>query len=732
VSIWGPSEEDLVFEINKDGYIKPDGIPRIYLKGLEFSEVKALLFKRFSNYYNFGKNQFEVALNFSRTINVNITGEVFNYGTFNIPAINTIFNALVAAGGPNDIGSVRKIRHIRPGQLDQIIDIYEYLQDPQYGTQMYLEENDILNIPVADKIVKISGAIIRPHSYELLNNENLVKLLDYCGGLRANASFKNIQITRFENDIEKIIDVDLGSILKSNKDFELKNGDRVFIQKIPEKFKNFMTLNGAVVDPGEYAISDNTKLSEVLSKTQLTDEAYLDVAYLQRSNNDGTFSLIRIPIQEIMESSQSSSDIVVKNQDVLVIYKKSRFIDKEGFQISGSVRNPGKFNYDYSEKTKLSDAIVLAGGLKKYATDFAYLKRTDPDDASKLLYIRVNVRDAINYPSGPENIFIQPGDNLVIYNQEDFIDEFEVTIGGEVRNPGKYKFDSSLTLTDIITMSGGLTFQASRKRIDLYRLKFNSDNDTKTLAANLILDENNNVINGELELQPFDHIIIRQASEFELIKTVTVRGEVKYPGTYALISQNERLTSVIERAGGLTEEAFLEGTHVLRPSFGVGYISMQAEDAVNNPNSSQNIILNGLDEIVIPKTSDLVTIVGNTFANAFYNAGQNIAQINVPYDENKNAKYYIEKYAGGVSKSGDLKKISVQYANGRVESVRHYLWIFPKYPKVEKGCTITVPVKDNLLNVSNSESTDWSDILTNAVGQATAVLTLILLIQRVD
>jgi len=730
VSIWGNSEEDLIFEINKDGYIKPDGIPRIYLKGLEFSQTKNLLFNRFSKYYNFGKNQFEVTLNFARTINVNITGEVFNYGTFNIPAINTIFNALVAAGGPNNIGSVRKIRHIRPGEIEQIIDIYEYLQDPQYGTKMYLEENDILHIPVSDKIVRIDGAIIRPHSYELLASENLVKLIDYAGGLRANASFKNIQITRYENDIEKIIDVNLGDILSTNKDFILKNGDRIRVNKIPEAFENFATIEGAVVDPGQYSITKNFKVADLIKKTTLQESAFTEVAYLQRSNNDGTFSFFRIPVKEILNNTRLEQNFQLKNNDKLVIYDKSKFVDKEDFNIEGSVRDPGKFEYDFSNRLRLSDAIIMAGGLQKFATDFAYLQRQDPDQADRLQYIRVDIKNAVTYPEGPENLFVEPGDNIVVYNKKDFIDEFEVQILGQVRNPGSHKYDPSLSIQDLLVMSGGLTFQASRKRIDLYRIDINSGQEAKTLAANLILDENNRIINGELDLKPFDIIVVREASEFEKIKTVSLIGEVKYPGIYALISDNEKIESVISRAGGLTQEAFTDGIIVKRVHQNTGVISLLGSEAMKNQSSPHNIILKHYDEVTIPKKNDLVTIYGHHNASQY--AEGDIPRINVPFVQSKNAKYYVEKYAGGVTESGDYKKIQVRYSNGTIESARRKFLFFWDYPRVEKGCTINVPYKVDPNLVNAQENTDWNSILTNAVGQATAVLTLILLVQRID
>ena len=324
-----------------------------------------------------------------------------------------------------------------------------------------------------------------------------------------------------------------------------------------------------------------------------------------------------------------------------------------------------------------------------------------------------------------------PDDTVVFYSKAEFKEQQSVSIKGAVRKPGQYIFGDGVTLNDLITMSGGLTFNASKKRVDVYRLQFNSDEKTTTLAANLILDENNNPVNGTFRLQPYDLIVIREAAEFELIRTVSIKGEGLYPGTYALLSANEKIESVIERAGGLTDEAFLEGSYIYRAGFEVGFISLQAQKALKNNNSAQNVILQENDEIFIPKKNDLVAIIGNTNANRYYNEGRNESKITVPFDERKNARYYVEKYAGGITASGDYKKLSVMYANGTVKSSRRFLF-FRTYPKVEPGCTIQIPDKDSIANPNLARDTDWNEILTNAVGQATAILTLILLVQRVD
>lgn len=734
VSIWGYSEEDLVFEVNEDGYIKPYKIPRIYVKGIKLGEVKELLKKRFSNYYRFNDDQFEVALNYGRTINVSIVGSVYNFGSFNIPAINTAFNALVAAGGPSNIGSVRNIKLKRDGEEDKNIDVYKYLLDPSMARDFYLQEQDIIFVPVADKLIHINGAIIRPAQYELKQNEDLVELIKYAGGLKANASLQNIQITRFENNKEKIIDVNLGDVIRTNKDFKLKNGDKITVFEIPEVYKNFVTLGGAVAIPGEYAIEKGTTIKQLLSRTELNDDAYLDMAYLKRTNTDlKTNTFERINLQSILEDSRHPDNLVLQNKDELVIYSKSRFVDNKSFSIQGNVREPGEIAYDFSKNLKLSDAVLMAGGLKQYSTDFAYLKRKDNDNPTGINYLRVDIKEAVQNPNSPANIEIQAFDSLVVYNKLEYEDLFTVEVKGNVRNPGEYQYSSSLTVNDVITLSGGLTFNASRKRIDLYRLDIKDEQETRTLAANLEIDENNMPISGSFELQPFDMIVIRPAPEYEGIKTVTISGEVKYPGTYAIIKDNEKISSIIERAGGLTNEAFLPGGKILRSEGELGYISLDMQKALDRNDSEQNIIVKNGDKLQIPKNQSLITILGAVKSYEVYNKEiVNQGKIVIPFEKGKDAKYYIDNYAGGLRDTADKDNITVTAANGRVTKTERVLF-WRKYPKVEQGATINAffkaPEKEKKENESN---TDWSQILTDTVAQATSVLTLLLLVNRID
>lgn len=217
ISVWGPTQENFSLEIQKDGYIQPTGLPRYYLAGLTVEAAEQLMSSRLRNYYYFQKENFQLTVTTARTLNVNIVGEVFNNGTFNVSAINTAFNALIAAGGPNDLGSVRKIQLLRAGKKPLVLDVYQYLQNPVVSQDFYLAENDYINVPVADKLVTINGAVNRPFRYELIGNEQLVELIRFAGGLKALALKGNIQVKRVENDTIRIIDVNYAELEKQEE-----------------------------------------------------------------------------------------------------------------------------------------------------------------------------------------------------------------------------------------------------------------------------------------------------------------------------------------------------------------------------------------------------------------------------------------------------------------------------------------------------------------------------------
>lgn len=739
ISIWGPTQENFAMEIEKDGYIQPTGLPRYYLSGLTVDAAEKLMASRLRNYYYFTKENFELTVTTARTLNVNIVGEVFNNGTYNISAVNTAFNALIAAGGPTDIGSVRKIQLLRAGKKPLTIDVYKYLQNPVISQEYYLAENDYINVPVAQKLVSVNGAVNRPFRYELIDNEQLRELVAFAGGLKANALKGNIQIKRIENDTVRIIDVNYGELEKSGKNFDLLNGDIVEISTINENVRNQVTLTGAVENPGNYAMSQTEKVSDLLKKGILLDNAITSIAYLKRYNDDQkTIRYEFVNLDNVIKNPGSPENLVLRKGDELIISSKASFADTYKMNVEGAVRNPTTMSLDMDKNLKVSDAVFFAGGLKEDAiVDFAYIFRKKDDGAKTQEYIAVNLKQAMESPGSASNIALEPGDKLVIYSRNNYTDESFVRVAGAVRTPGEFLYNPTLKFRDVLLLAGGFKREASYDRIDVYRLYFEEEKATRVLAANLRVDENYNIKAGDndFELEPFDQIFVRTAPEFELQRNVFVNGEVRYPGTYALMSDNTKLATIIREAGGVTNEAFLQGATLMRTNENTGYVIIDLAKAIKSPKSFENIILQEGDEIMIPKMSNIVSITGATKASELY-PDRITAQgkIQIPYRAGKTAKYYLDTYAGGLSKEGSYGKISVIDASGKITKTKGFLF-FRKYPKVGPGSEIRVGYKDiEVKETKEGEKEDvkWGDILANSIAQATAILSLILLIQNVN
>jgi len=352
ILIWGKSQESASFTINKEGYIQPDRMPRIPLKGITYAKARNLLLSRYSEYFNFRKEDFEVTIDYSRTITVNIMGEAIESGSYNVPATNTAFNALVASGGPSDIGGVRNIKLIHPDGTQKQLDVYEFLLNPTIVKDFFLQNNDFIFIPVADLKVVIEGAIRRPFTYEMLPGEGLKDLLLFAGGVTEDAYLKNIQVTRYEDDEEVIIDVDYRAILRGSPDFKLKKGDRILVKNIANTYENFVEVDGAVEFPGRFELDRGMKVSQALNKARLLKTARKDLAFILRKNLNGSTKWIKIDVNNL----NASNDLTLEVEDKIIVYDQSRFIDEESFVIAGAVRQPGTQPID---SKNISELILI-------------------------------------------------------------------------------------------------------------------------------------------------------------------------------------------------------------------------------------------------------------------------------------------------------------------------------------------------------------------------------------
>jgi len=338
-------------------------------------------------------------------------------------------------------------------------------------------------------------------------------------------------------------------------------------------------------------------------------------------------------------------------------------------------------------------------------------------------------------PDSEANLEIFSGDVIRVFDKGNSRDNMTVSIYGSVHNPGMFPYGPGLTVADLVNLAGGLTYEADSSRIDLARANLVEGQSVSITQTTTSLTVHSSGGATSVGLQPFDQVYVRAIPEFELQQTITISGEIKYPGNYALIKDKERIYDLIERAGGLTGGAFPEGAKLYRFGDNTGLVVIDLKAILQNQNTPSNIILSAGDVIQIPKSRDLVTIEGFVNLDEAYSPTylQGEGSISVAFRGEKSAKYYIDNFAAGISEKGSASKIRVQYADGRVESTRK-VFFFNKIPKAKQGSHIVVGAKTIKPPTAKGErtKTDWSSVLADTMAQATAVLTLLILVDELS
>lgn len=727
VNIWGISQLNQIYEIGKDGYINPDRMPRVFVRGLTLEKARKVAAAAFRRFYQFSENQFDLSLNQAREIQVNLVGELVRPGSYVLSARNHVVNALAAAGGPTDIGSVRYIKIIRKGK-EIPVDLYRFLDNPVVEKDFFLEENDYILVPVIRKKVEVSGAVNRPALYELLDSEDLNKAIQYAGGLKEDAITRVIQLDRYQNDRRIILDVPYRELQEKKSGFGLQNGDRIVVFSVQTEAEDFIFVKGAVRSESSYGYRMGMMLSDLVTKLEFTPRSDLKNSHILRNNPDFSTHFISIDLKALTEGDKSK-DIPLMPGDEIVIKRLSEYFEKSFVVVSGAARNPGRFFIDADGKIRLRDLITLAGGLKDEAWKFGYLFRVNLMNKTEMEILRVDLSSATDPDQNP---ILQKFDSLVILSEEEFSDAVFVDISGAVNKPGRYQYGRGMTAFDLISISDGFSFSASPQNIDIYRVVIKEGQPTKTLAMSISGSRNLKETRTALSvaLQPYDIVVVRNQPGFNFQKMVTVEGEVLFPGQYGLVLPNERVADVIRRSGGLTPEAFPAGATLYRVEDQVGFIVMNLEELMKKRNSKYNFILKDGDRIRIPKQKDLVQIAGETnvldlYPDKMISSNKSVA---VAYHKGRRAKFYIDRYAAGVNERGDRRKITVEHANGHVERTRNYL-LFRLTPKVHKGSVILVgakPIKTEKQKQEKQNPVDWEKVLTKTLTATTAIFTMVL------
>ena len=604
VIIFGTSQADLLLEISEDGYIQPTGMPRIFVKGLSMREARLVLRERLSAFYQFRSDEIAINIRTARTITINVFGETENRGGFTISALNTAFNALTVAGGPTETGSVRNIRIIRGAQRSTL-DVYQFLQNPTAGMQMDLQHNDILFVPVAEKIVRISGSVKRPMRYELKDNESLLDLIQFAGGINYDTSPDFVQVQRVENGEPVLMEWKLSDILQGNERVTLQDGDIVRVRPIARELERFVEIDGAVFYPGRYNFEQNQSLRSLVDRAGLREQANMGLVFVERQLADRSVRVIPVELEELINSND---DFPLERRDNVLIFSKEEYRNVAMIEVTGTVRFPFTRELQFDERLKIGDAIQLAGGLQPTAADRAYIFRTNLFNPTVVTHIPVNL-------SSDGRVELQPGDRLVVYDQSLYVDGGELAIRGAVNNPVDTNFDPNITVTDLLIMANGFQRGAATDRIDIFRVNISIRRGISYEVVTIAADSLMNIIEAPdgFRLQPFDKVVVRRIPEFNFGLSVELEGEFRYTGNYPLENRQTHLSQVVRQAGGLTSVADQKNAVILRRQGTIiGPIAVDLSRAIRNSgDSTHDPVLFPDDVITVPRFNNTVAILVN-------------------------------------------------------------------------------------------------------------------------
>lgn len=722
ISIFGGSQTEIHQRIGADGSIQPAGSTKIFLKGMTLAQARNAIKSKLAQHYSFRQDQIAVTITTARTMSVSIYGEVGVQGGFTLSALNTAFNALAAAGGPTALGSVRNIQRSRSGKTERL-DLYKYMKGDIKNVLYDLQNNDLLFVPVAQSIVRIEGAVNRPMRYEMIEGETLKDLIEYAGGLKANAFMDFMQIERRDENGElKYLEYNLTNVMKGQKVL-LLNGDVVRIKTSDRPMENYVSINGDVYYGGNFALEGNTSLKGLLEKAKPRYTARTDYVFVERTKADETVEVLTVPFPGV----DGNPDFQLQERDAVRVLELASYRDTETISVSGQVRKPFSKDFGLNDRMTVSQAVEYAGGLKPTVYPVAYIFRKDVSNPDKKEYIPISLETQ-------GDTLLQPGDELRVYDNTTYTNIGELRISGAVKNPVNLTFDSAVTMHDLIAMAGGFEVGAAYDMVQVFRMDISRKDEVKFDTITITVDENYNPVDPSFQLQPYDHVVVRMTPNFTHGRTVEISGRVKYPGVYVIEDNRTNLSEIIKLAGGLLDDASPHST-IFRTYNGRGNIAINLKDIKKHlGNYSYDPILMDGDVVNVIRMENTVTIreLGTRMAQYVPAEFSSVSKTLV-YQGGYSAKWYIDNYAGGLIPTADRRSLTVTLPNYQTVGTKRFLGM-RFYPKVEPGSTVTVTIdqqkKEKL--EEPKEKIDWERLAASTLSTLTSVVSMILLIERLN
>jgi protein involved in polysaccharide export with SLBB domain len=566
VDLWGSVSQRFFRTVDREGRISLPEAGPVLVSGRNLADVQQDLQRILRT--EFRDVSAEVSLARLRTIRIYEVGDVANPGAYDISSLSTPLNALFAAGGPTPKGSLRIVKHYRGKQLVEEVDLYDLLLHGVKADMARLDNGDTVLVPPVGPQVTVEGMVRRPAVYELKGENNLAAVLELSGGLLPTAALRHIEVQRLvvhEKQTMLSLDIpeagDSAEVTKRLEAFEIKDGDRIRIFPIASYNQDAFYLDGHVIRPGRYSYRENMRVTDVIAsyKDLLPDPAtnYAEIIRLNPPDFHPTVESF-----DLADSFANPAQApLLHPMDTVRIYSRFDFENPPVVSVWGDVRAPG--TYRTSGQIRLGDAVYLAGGLtpdaqKEDAQVFRYL----PDGKFKIFSVNLSTALA---GDPTENIVLQPRDRLLIHRNPDAVDPATVYIQGEVSRPGRYPLTTNMTIADLIQVGGGLKPGADTTTADLMHFQYANQSGLtaqhESISISSVLSKGSS--EATITIHNGDVLTVRQLPGWnDLGASISVKGEVKNPGTYG-IRPGEKLSSILERAGGFQRDAYAYGA-VLR------------------------------------------------------------------------------------------------------------------------------------------------------------------------
>ena len=607
IDIWGTSQNTIRQQISPDGTINIEKIGPVSLSGMTVSEANEYLKRVLGKTYSGldapdGTLEIRLTLGNTRTIQINVMGEVVQPGTYALSSFSTVFHALYRAGGVSDIGSLRNVQVTRNGKTVAKVDVYDFIMKGKTQDDIRLQEGDVIIVPAYEALVQISGNVKRPMKFEMKKNETLATLISYAGGFSADAYTRSLRVVRQngeEYEINTVKEIDYSA-------YPMRNGDVVTAEAILNRFTNKLEVRGAVYRPGIYQLNGeiNTVRALVNEAKGLMGDAFTNRAVLQREREDLTSEIISVDVRSIMVGT--SPDIPLQKNDILYIPSIHDLEDRGDVAIFGEVAKPD--SYSYSDNMTLEDLIIRAGGLRESASTVRVdvsRRIKDPksthstDSIGQMFTFALKDGFVID---GEQGFTLQPYDQVFVRRSPGYQAQQNVQVTGEVIFGGTYAMTTTEErLSDLVKKAGGATPKAYLRGAKLIRVANDEEKKRMRDVINLMNRQFGEAMMDSLGIRVEDTFSVgidlekamaKPGSEYDLVlregdvlsvpklnNTVKVNGAVMMPNTVGYLS-GENANYYLDQAGGYALNAKKSKKFVIYMNGQVARIKGRSKDKI--------------------------------------------------------------------------------------------------------------------------------------------------------